>query len=435
MLLTASNKHAIRHRQSIATPPGQPPETQGCPRSAEACGHCVSRPIASLLSQGHVSRSLTWPSRCNNCNLRRTKCSGEQPCSQCKTASRDCVYPVSAPKVSISKTELDDLRKRLEAYEHVLQDVVPDLDRRRELLGGRSISPTSLPPQRQPLSPVQTEVTATTEEDAVPPSSVEGQLLHDGIGTARFQGETSEKAFADDLKTFLRGLLPPNEAKTIPSSIGRCQSSDVRPLPGPDGNPLWLPPSSTTGAMLNIVRSFIQDGGEESPSPCGGIFWWGNLNSVPSLPLTSGHIEADTRSSRRLAFYQTALAVACRIASTKPSASGFIPDRSEPFFSRAITLLGNPMDVSRSSIGEVSVLTLMAYYMLESDRPESASVYISLAARVSLGLGAHRGYMEERGKRIFWTLYVLDRWVSCLLGRPPAIADEALLLPLPLDAQ
>lgn len=337
--------------------------------------------------------------------------------------------------MSVSRTELEDLKRRVEAYDKVLQDVVPDPDQRRELLRGRSVSPTSLPPQRQPLSPVQTEVTTTTEEESFSPSSVEGQLLHDGIGTARFQGETSEKAFADDLKTFLRGLLPLNEANSVPSSIGRCQTSDSRPLPGPDSNPFWLPPASTTRAMLNVLRSFIQDGGEESPTPSGGIFWWGNLNSLPSLPSTSGHVEADTRSARRLAFYQTALAVACRIASTKPPTSGYIADRSEPFLSRAITLLGNPLDVSRSSIGEVSVLTLMAYYMLESDRPESASMYISLAARVSIGLGAHRGYIEERGKRIFWTLYVLDRWVSCLLGRPPTIADEAILLPLPLDAQ
>lgn len=384
-----------------------------------------------------MSKSLlTYLSRCNSCNLRRTKCSGDQPCSQCKVASRDCVYPVSTPKVSISRAELQDLKRRLKAYDKVLQDVVPDPDKRRELLSGCSVSPTPVPSQRQqPLSPVQTEVTTTTEDESFSPSSVEGQLLHDVLGTARFHGETSEKAFADDLKTFLRGLLPPTEANSVPSSVGRCQASDSRPLPGPDSNHFWLPPASTTRAMLNVLRSFIQDGPEEAPATSGGIFWWGNLSSVPSLPSTAGHLEGDTRSARRLAFYQTALAVACRIASTKPSASGFIPDRSEPFLSRAITLLGNPLDVSRSSIGEVSVLTLMAYYMLESDRPESASVYISLAGRVSIALGAHRGYVEERGKRIFWTLYVLDRWVSCLLGRPPAIADEAILLPLPLDAQ
>lgn len=378
--------------------------------------------------------------RCNSCNLRRTKCSGDRPCTQCAASSRECVYPVAAPKVSISRAELEDLRRRVEAYDRALQDVVPDADKRRELLGspgaGSPIegSPSSLAPQHQPLSPVKTEVTGTTNDEPPSPTSGEGHLLHDGVGTARFHGETSEVAFVDELKSFLRGLLPPNEASTLPRSIGRCQSSDSRPLPAPDNNPFWLPPPNTTRAMLNVLRSFVQDGSDDQPSPSGGIFWWGNLTSQPAVPSSSGHVETDTRSARRLAFYQTALAVACRIASTKPSAAGLTPDRSETFFARASTLLGNQLDMSRCSVGEVSVLTLMAYYMLEADRLEAAAVYVSLAARISIGLGAHRGYVDERGKRIFWTLYVLDRWVSSLLGRPPAIADEAILLPLPLDA-
>jgi hypothetical protein len=155
---------------------------------------------------------------------------------------------------------------------------------------------------------------------------------------------------------------------------------------------------------------------------------------MPSIPTSSGNVEADTRSARRLAFYQTALALACRIASTKPPTSGFSQDRSEPFFARATTLLGNPLDVTRCSMGEVSVLTMMAYYLLESDRVEAAYVYIGVATRVAFGAGAHRGNVDERGKRIFWTLYVLDRWVSCLLGRPTAIQDEAVMLPLPVDS-
>ncbi|KAK8919865.1 putative transcriptional regulatory protein [Metarhizium anisopliae] len=48
-------------------------------------------------------------------------------------------------------------------------------------------------------------------------------------------------------------------------------------------------------------------------------------------------------------------------------------------------------------------------------------------------LGAHRGWVDERGKRVFWSVYCLDRWLSCLTGRPPTITDEAIQLPLPAD--
>jgi hypothetical protein len=33
---------------------------------------------------------------------------------------------------------------------------------------------------------------------------------------------------------------------------------------------------------------------------------------------------------------------------------------------------------------------------------------------------------------VFWTLYILDRWISVLMGRPPSISDESIRLPLPV---
>ena len=378
--------------------------------------------------------------RCNSCNVRRTKCSGDKPCTQCISASRECVYPKAAPKVSISKDELKSLKRRVEALDRILQDVVPDAEKRRELINNQSNSTSAMdspssstPSLSQPLSPVKTEATTTTEDDTPGSPTIEGQLLHDHIGTARYHGESSHVVFVDDLKAFLRSLLPVNEAGFLPTNIGRCSSSDSKPLPAPDPNPLWLPPPSTTRTMLKVLRSFIQDGTDEKPWASGGMFWWGNLTFVPTIPSSSGHVETDTRSARRLAFYQTALAAACKIASTKPPTYGLDSDRSEPFFARASTLLGNPLDVCRCSIGEVSVLSLMAYYLLEADRPEAASLYIGLAARISMAQGAHRGCVDEKGKRVFWTLYVLDRWVSALLGRHPAISDESVLLSLPQD--
>lgn len=185
--------------------------------------------------------------------------------------------------------------------------------------------------------------------------------------------------------------------------------------------------------MLSVLSSFIQDGPSEQALQSGGIYWWGNLHGQPSLPSPSGSVEIDIRSMRRLAFYQIALAVACRVASSKPGMPGTSPDRSEPFFSRAVALLGNPLDASHSSIGAVSVLNLMAFYLLQSDRPEASALYIGVAARSVLSLGAHRGHVDERGKRVFWTLYILDRELSCLLGRPPAIPDHAITLSMPAE--
>lgn len=381
--------------------------------------------------------------RCNSCNLRRTKCSGDQPCSQCASSSRECVYPAPAVKITISREEIDSLRRKVKAYEKALQDAVPDPDRRQELITlqtsfGSPSEPSSTPQHPlQALSPVRTETTSTTDEEP-PLPGIEGRLLHDAIGTARFHGETSEIALIDSLKSHLYGQLTPGELSSVRHTVGRCHTSDSKPLPSSDADVFWLPPAPTSRAMLALLRSFIQDGSDDSPYPSGGIYWWGGLSSTPSVPVSSGHVETDIRSARRLAFYQTALGVACRIASTRPPSPGHpaaaVSDRSDVYFARAAVLLGNPLDVSRCSVGEVSVLTLMAYYLLETDRREAACLYVSLATRISMALGVHRGHVDERGRRIFWTLYVLDRWLSCLMGRPPSIPDEAIRLPLPADA-
>lgn len=353
------------------------------------------------------------------------------------------MYPVPAVKVTISREELDSLKRKVEAYEKALQDAVPDADRRRELVSMQTSFDSPSEPSSasqhplQALSPVRTETTSTTDDES-PVPGVEGRLLHDSIGTARYHGETSEMALIDSLKSHLHGQLTPGELSSVRHSIGRCHTSDSRPLPSSDADAFWLPPAPTSRAMLAVLRSFIQDGSDENPYPSGGIYWWGGLSSTPSVPVSSGHVETDIRSARRLAFYQTALGVACRIASTRPPPASLGPsaaaDRSDTYFARAAVLLGNPLDVSHCSVGEVSVLTLMAYYLLETDRREAACLYVSLAARISMGLGVHRGHVDERGRRIFWTLYVLDRWLSCLTGRPPSIPDESIRMALPADA-
>lgn len=239
-------------------------------------------------------------------------------------------------------------------------------------------------------------------------------------------------ALADNLKTLFRELGPSNDAGML-SSIGTCYTTDIKPAPFLEVDPLRLPPQSTISTILAVLRTFLQDGSNkpEGSLPSGGIFWWGDLRSVPAPPQVTGQVELDTRNARRLAFYNTALAVACQIVSTRPATQ---PDHSQVFFSRATLLMGNALDMSRCSVGGVSVLTLMAYYLLETDRREAAAHYVGLAVRMSMSLGLHRGCGDERGKRIFWTLYLMDRWLSYLLGRPANLPDEAIQLPLPAEA-
>jgi hypothetical protein len=377
-------------------------------------------------------------------------------------------------KVTISRPELDDLRRKIETYERALQDAVPDVSRLQELLlqfapssPVSSTSPSSASLVATPASaagsasvePEAVNLAAVAGGDGLAPGPVEGRLLRDAGGTARFFGATSSAAFLDHLKDFMSAVAPlavaghielndeaedsddegaESDNRSAISSFLRTRGTyttlDSRPLQTPEVNPLWLPPKPAFLAMLTELRHVIQDGNGEWPS--GGIYWFGDMTTIPTLPSVSGAsppTSSDLDALRPLAFHQAALAVITQTAKQTP-APGSV-NSAEAFFARAHRLLGgNPLDTSHyRSMGEVSALLLMGLYLVQNHRREMAAAYLAAAVRVAVNLGAHRGWTDESGKRVFWTAYVLDRWMSCLLGRPPSIADEVIQLPPPQD--
>lgn len=374
------------------------------------------------------------------------------------------------------RTELDELKKKVEVYEKALVDALPDPARRQELLhhaaspdSSSSASPFASAAggaagqQPSGASSVKTE---PTDDGAAAVLSSPGRLLQDLDGVGRYLGETSGATFLDHLKELMSAVLPtttaeheqqqmqmqqaqqqaqqqtqqtPVDGVSFLSSLGSYATYDSRPLGSPDVNPLWLPPDSTVGVVLAELRFFVQDGGGAWPS--GGIYWWGDLDALPArapapVPPLDG-AGADLDDHRHLAFYHAALAVACQ-STTMAQPPGVVdahgPSLSEPYFARAAMLLGNPLDIKRRTIGDVAALALMGFYLVEGNRADAAYMYVAAAMHISIMLGAHRGWVDERGKRVFWSVYALDRWLSCLMGRPPTITDDAIQLPLPADA-
>ncbi|KAG6299373.1 hypothetical protein E4U09_008195 [Claviceps aff. purpurea] len=391
---------------------------------------------------------------CNSCNVRRIKCSGEHPCSQCATTARDCVYPTIVEKVYVPRTELDDLRKRVEVYEKALQDAVSDPMRRQELLhhaaSPESSKSASLFGNTSQLD-IATDHTRHGQPSGSTPAKIEptdddgiqspGRLLQDAEGMGRYMGESAGLTFLDHLKELMGAALPTSphyspaaaavDESRFLSSLGNYPVDD-QPSPSHAVNPLWLPPENTIRIILSELRHFIQDGGGHWAS--GGIYWWGDLETVPVhapvLPLP----DVDLGAYRHLAFYHAALAVGCQSTTTQPPpSSGSGPSLSEPYYARAAMLLGNPLEIKRRTIGDVASLALMSFYLVETNRLDAAYMYVTAAMHISIMLGAHHGWVDERGKRVFWSVYCLDRWLSCLTGRPPTMTDEAIRLPLPAD--
>ncbi|KLU86080.1 hypothetical protein MAPG_05099 [Magnaporthiopsis poae ATCC 64411] len=385
---------------------------------------------------------------CNSCNVKRVKCSGDKPCRQCEASSRECIYPVAVDKVSIPRSDLEELRSKCALLERCLQDLDPDHTRRRQFDFNTS-------PQRSLSvsydngagsagalglsSPTASSTVGEAEESHSPPE--DGRLLQDTDGTARYLGETSGATFLDNLKQFMSTIIPlAYNGSSVPehgtghkflASVGRYQTADSRPLPALDVNPFWLPPPAELSQKLEELRYFIQDGGVS-----GGVYFWGDLRPKPDRPsqstaprLASAATE-DLVAHRGMAFYHAALAYASLFGPATSSSK----QEGEAFFACARKLLGNPLEVSTYSSSDIATIALMGLYMVEMNRRDAAYMYITTAMHISIMQGIHRGCStHEVGKRIFWTVYILDRWISCLMGRPPSIMDDAIRLELPHD--
>ncbi|KAL4863745.1 hypothetical protein BDV12DRAFT_177167 [Aspergillus spectabilis] len=93
------------------------------------------------------------------------------------------------------------------------------------------------------------------------------------------------------------------------------------------------------------------------------------------------------------------------------------------------------------SVENVEAMTLLVIYHLRSASSQGVWYMIGLAMRTAIDLGLHRKANEinldpitaQMRRRLFWTVYYLERVVSMSLGRPFSIADRHIDLPLPID--
>lgn len=367
--------------------------------------------------------TYTCVSRCNSCNSRRTKCSGERPCAQCVRSGRTCLYPDAVEMVSIPRAELDDLlRARSSDQEAGSQPQPHDARQTVDLVyTARRFRPlTAASDDPSPL-----EVLAPDE----------GRLLHDPDGTARYFGESSGANFLNHVKEFMATLQPlvtgvavhedaSNGGTTFLGSVGSYQTHDSRPLDLLPVDSSWLPTRTEMKLLVTEFRYFLQDGNSDFPS--GGIFYWGHVPVIPRDPN-----RANPRSNGQLALLHMLFAISVRLG----SGAGWEEQghrTSRAFYSRARSLLGNPLDMVASLESEVPVLLLIALYFLEMNRRDAAYMALSTTLHLAVMYGAHTTWdCDEEKKRMFWTAFILDTWLSSWLGRPPSMTETAIRIQLP----
>ncbi|KIX00026.1 uncharacterized protein Z518_10953 [Rhinocladiella mackenziei CBS 650.93] len=109
------------------------------------------------------------------------------------------------------------------------------------------------------------------------------------------------------------------------------------------------------------------------------------------------------------------------------------------WFQRAMSLMPDFVRLQRESALAIQVLCLVALYLVSVDMKEAAYGYIGQAVRLCLVDGLHRDTprqamgekMASHYRDIWWTVYILDRRLSSMIGAPSSIQDADITCPLP----
>lgn len=112
-----------------------------------------------------------------------------------------------------------------------------------------------------------------------------------------------------------------------------------------------------------------------------------------------------------------------------------------PLFARALRLLPDVRSLCSNPVPSTELLCSIALYLQCLDYRTPAHIYIGQAMRVAISHGLHWDMQAQdvgeqkvhRCRRIWWTVYALDRRLSALSGTPILLRDEDITTPLLLE--
>ncbi|KAK1455405.1 fungal specific transcription factor [Colletotrichum melonis] len=391
---------------------------------------------------------------CRRCHSRKVKCSGDQPCQNCRHAGKgaECTYPRRNRQVKVRQSYIDGLLDEIRRLKNQvasqsaststcapLDDVISTTtstatpSQNTSYTGHREVlsTPTSANlGDNEDLSTV-----AAAAEDAVAaagtaaPTTATLEVRPWFINANVFRtpiliGEVADAAFSTRFRQVIsdpyapqpRHMLRVNYAPDA-ELMALVKSSDVA----------WPTPSRSrflvevalkyVARRYHVVRrsAVMRDLEQSIHNPS-----WGDLMLRSKL---------------------WALFAIGELYSTRsiPSEKDF---PGMPYFAKASRVLG-VLD-ERPGTDSIEIMLLLSFYSLALNRRYSAFVMSGTAMRMAIVMGLHLNIPEsqlrdpdlrEHRKRLFWTTYIFDRIWASKLGHPTAIQDSDVGVDLPSEAE
>ncbi|CAG8113139.1 unnamed protein product [Penicillium salamii] len=383
---------------------------------------------------------------CIACRDRKVRCSGTSPCSTCVRRSTICTFGTEDRKVTVSKRFLDDLKRKAQEDP---SDHSPDRRRRPESSPdwqhrNSHVEDTGA----RPCSSGQETITAATVQQtgshgdlcdgdqadtniSNPLDSGRSRFLVDDSGRRRFLGPSSTWAYTRQLIVDIQEHFNQPSIPDIPLNVdGNAYAFDWSNEGDIPFTKAELPSLDYAIYLTNTVQFHIAQLYHlfDQKQFMNGLYQFYE-SSVPEPPQS------------KLWYIQYLLIIAFgKTFLMQKSADGIPP--GAVFFARAMKLMPGIPGLYDDPLLSVEILCAAALYLQCLDHRNSAYVYLGIALRIALSQGLHReadleGLDEEsdtRYRSIWWTLYILDRRFSSLMGTPSSINDADVTMGLPYSS-
>ncbi|OKP06975.1 hypothetical protein PENSUB_6158 [Penicillium subrubescens] len=337
----------------------------------------MSRPQVSIdrLTPRRATVEPREAMNCKSCRKRKIKCNRLRPsCEACKVFQCPCVYD-AIPKKRGPKTDvLEALLKRVDGLEKRLQDEK------------NPISPTS-PDKQQP--------------DDLPLGQAQG-ARRNTVDASAFNPYS-----ATDSRPALSSTLSQNS-----DSFPRLTAHDPSPA---------LPPQSApqNGALSEVLLDA----------------YFARLHGKPFFVLD----EAGTRQRHQLNQLPVHLAMAISAMTLRYTHVGQ-PEQSLRIGLDAALQARRMIDVDNPTIDGLQSLLLLSQAFFAYGLGKKAYMTFSNCAAMAVALDLLRempskanlsAAERETRRRLFWSVYLMDRFITCGSRRPCLIADHSIVLRLP----
>ncbi|KAJ3528095.1 hypothetical protein NM208_g10371 [Fusarium decemcellulare] len=359
----------------------------------------------SSVSVSSKRQRKTKSTACRRCHARKVKCSGGQPCDNCRQASKgaECSYPRKNRLVKVSQQYIDDL--------------VAENQRLRSR-DGDSKPRTELIPSDVPITATNGQAEAST--------TLQGTLLEERpwffdmnvLHTPVLIGEASDVAFAS---RFRQAISEPGH-----SHIPRVNyAPDDRLLALSDADCPWPIPSRAR-LLVNVALKYV--------SRCYYIVRKSQILEGLEQTIQNPHSTDSLLKSKLWALFAIGEMYSTRTAAKEKNFPGMA------YFARATRVLR--IISERPRIDAIEIRLLLSFYSLALNRRYTAYALAGSSVRLSVVMGLHLNVPEsqlrdagarEHRNRVWWTAYSFDRMWASRLSHPVAIQDDDIEVDLPSD--